>query len=184
MTQNKRTRRLALAVICFAGALVFLLLTNHWFLSPVVVDAPAKADAIIVLAGGGDRTTKGAELAQAGLASVIVYADPGRDGGSVTANRFCNGRESLPIEVICIDPQPAKTQGEARAATLLAQQRGWENLIVVSSTDQVTRAKRLFNRCGDATLQMVDVAHASSPLKRSVYEWGATLKSVTLKRGC
>ena len=115
---------------------------------------------------------------------MIVYADPGRDSGSVTANRYCNGRESLGIEVICIDPQPAKTQGEARAAILLAEQRGWENLIVVASTDQVTRARRLFQRCGDVTLQMVDVEHTSSPMKRAVYEWGATLKSVTTKQGC
>lgn len=184
MEQKKRTRRFATATIVAVGALVFLLLTNLWFLSPTVADKPVAADAIIVLAGGGDRTTKGAELAAAGLAPVVVYADPGRDSGSVTANRYCNGRESLPAEVICVDPQPAKTQGEARAAMLLAEQRGWENLIVVASTDQVTRARRLFNRCGDATLQMVDVEHASSPVKRAVYEWGATLKSVTTKRGC
>ncbi len=184
MTQKQRTRRLSLVVIFAVGAIVFALLTNRWFLSPAVAGAPAEADAIIVLAGGGDRTSKGAELAEAGLAPVIVFADPGRDDGSVTANRYCNGREALPIEVICIDPQPAKTQGEARAATRLAEQRGWENLIVVASTDQVTRAGRLFQRCGDAALQMVDVPHTSSPLKRSVYEWGATLKSITVKRGC
>lgn len=182
--QKKRIRRIATATIVAVAALVFLLLTNRWFLSPAVAANPIPADAIIVLAGGGDRTSKGAELAAKGLAPVIVYADPGRDTGSVTANRYCNGRESLPVEIICVDPQPAKTQGEARAAMTLAEQRGWENLIVVSSTDQVTRARRLLNRCGEATLQMVDVEHASSPIKRAVYEWGATLKSVTTKRGC
>ncbi len=184
MSSKRRTRRIIAGSLVSVAVLAFALLTNQWFLSPAVAAEPLEADAIIVLAGGGDRTGKGAELAEAGLAPVIVYADPGRDQGSVTANRYCNGRESLPVEVICVDPQPAKTQGEARAATLLAEQRGWENLIVVASTDQITRARRLFDRCGDAELQMVDVAHTSSPLTRSVYEWGATLKSVTVKRGC
>ncbi len=182
--RSKRQALVRLGALGFVGAIAFVVLTWLWFLAPNVTADPQAADAIIVLAGGGDRTGKGAELAAAGLAPVIVYADPGRNTGSVTANPYCNGREQLAIDVICVDPQPAKTQGEARAAMLLAAERGWENLIVVASTDQVTRARRLFNRCGDIELQMVDVEHDSSPLSRAAYEWGATLKAHTIKRGC
>ncbi len=159
-------------------------LTWSWFLSPAVAEDLTAADAIVVLAGGGDRTEMGADLANQGLAPVVVFADPGRDSSAITANPYCNGRSALEADVVCFDPHPAKTQGEARMAALLADERGWDNIIVVASTDQVTRAQRLLGRCYDGAAQMVGVDHDSWPLVRAAYEWGATAKAHTIKRGC
>jgi len=152
------------------------------------VDEPRAVDAVAVLAGGGNREDPGVSLVEQGFADVIVFSDPGRGSLQFTANQYCNSRNALRVprhvEQICFDPSPGTTQGEVRQLAELATERNWTSLMVVASTDQVTRARRLLKRCWDGEIVMIGVDHDQAMPIRVGYEWGAALKSYTISRGC
>jgi len=112
----------------------------------------SRADAVVVLAGGqGPRLAKGLELVRRGVAPVLVVSD----GWSPTwpeANRLCAGRPA-PVAVACFHPDPYSTRGEAEAFARLAARRGWRSVVVVSSRYHLVRARLLFERCYDGTVQ-------------------------------
>jgi uncharacterized SAM-binding protein YcdF (DUF218 family) len=112
----------------------------------------SRADAVVVLAGGrGPRLAKGLELVRRGVAPVLVVSD----GWSPTwpeANRLCAGRPA-PVSVACFHPAPYSTRGEAEAFARLAAQRGWRSVVVVSSRYHLVRARLLFERCYDGTVE-------------------------------
>lgn len=180
----------ASAVVVLVGAA----LTDRWFVRPDLDDPgpPGSADAIFVLGGGGDRVPYGVDLARTGVATEVVFASPfvdgqGPNGSGVWAARPCNTppRRGIPDGVTfeCVEPDPATTRGEARLLADLADERGWETVVVVVSTDQVTRARRLIGRCWDGELRVTAVDHDQAWPIRAVYEWGAGMKA-TLLRGC
>jgi uncharacterized SAM-binding protein YcdF (DUF218 family) len=108
-------------------------------------DSPVRADAVVVLAGGqGERLTKALELIHADTAPTLVIGN-GDDPKWAEANRLCSGTSSF--EVICFRPDPDNTRGEARVLGSLAERRGWQSLVVVTSTYHVTRARLLVRRC-------------------------------------
>ncbi len=65
----------------------------------------------------------------------------------------------------------------------LAEQQGWDRLVVVASTDQITRARMLFERCWDGDLAFVDVSHSQPAIIRVVYEWAGMAKAL-VNTGC
>jgi uncharacterized SAM-binding protein YcdF (DUF218 family) len=111
----------------------------------------ARADAVVVLAGArGPRLAKGLELVRRGVAPVLVVSD----GWSPTwpeANRLCAGRPA-PVPVVCFHPDPYSTRGEARAFARLAAGQSWRSVMVVSSRYHLLRARMLFDRCYDGTV--------------------------------
>lgn len=180
---RRRVITIGLAVVAL---IVFAVLTDRWFVHPET-DDPGRADAIFVLGGGGNRVQHAVELVREGVATEAVFASPFVEDEGVWAARPCNSRrppgvpEGATFE--CFEPDPATTRGEARLLGELAEARGWESVVVVVSTDQVTRARRLIERCWDGEIRMVDVAHEDAWPLRAIYEWGAGLKA-TLVRGC
>lgn len=152
------------------------------------VDEPRAVDAVVVLAGGGNREDPAVSLVEQGYADVVMFSDPGRADLQFTANQYCNSRNALRVpegvEQICFDPDPGTTQGEVRAIAAMAAERGWTSVMMVASTDQVSRARRLLERCWDGEIVMVGVDHDQPVPLRIAYEWGATLKSYTISRGC
>ncbi|MDH3704437.1 MAG: YdcF family protein [Acidimicrobiia bacterium] len=173
----------ALAVVVLGMAVASVPL----FVNPDV-DEPRAVDAVVVLAGGGNREDPAVSLVERGYADVVVFSDPGRGSLPFTANQYCNSRNALRVpegvEQICFDPDPGTTQGEVRAIAALAEERDWTGVMMVASTDQVTRARRLLERCWDGDIVMIGVDHDQSLPIRIAYEWGATLKSYTVNRGC
>ena len=110
------------------------------------------ADAAVVLSGGrGPRLARGIELVRRGVAPVLVVSD----GWSPTwpeANRLCAGRRA-PVRVVCFHPEPYSTRGEAEAFARLAARREWRSVVVVSSRYHLVRARMLFERCYDGTVE-------------------------------
>src|SRR5262249_13537622 len=120
-------------VLSVAGFLATMLL----FVWPDT-DAVDHADAVVVLAGGdGERLHRGLELVRGGIAPTLVlsFGPPG----------LCDGDEGF--DVVCFAPSPENTRGEAEAIGRLARARGWSQLLVVTSTPHVTRARLLVGRC-------------------------------------
>ena len=141
---------------------------------------PARADAIVVLGGDGDRLDLGLQLANDGRAPYLVlslglpWVPPG----------LCHGRAGR-AEVICFQPDPDTTQGEARETSRLARQYGWKSIVLVTAQDQVWRAHLRFERCYSGRIYGV-----ASPLPwyrwpyAIAYQWAGTFKAETYQRSC
>src|SRR4051794_24178594 len=94
-------------------------------------DSPARADAVVVLAGAKvPRLDKGLELMRRHVAPVLVISD-GLDPLWPRANRLCRGDAGF--EVVCFRPRPYSTRGEAEAVARIASARGWRSIVVVTS---------------------------------------------------
>jgi len=169
---------LAAAIVATVGALA----TARLFVWPPS-DAPTSADAVVVLSGDhGERLARALILLGAGVARTLVY-----DGApdSTQARELCEKPQGF--EVVCLRPDPDNTRAEAYAAGRLALNRDWKTVVVVTSTQHVTRAGLLFRRCVDATVDMVE-AHPGFGVRLTarliVSEWVKVAYSVTVERGC
>ena len=102
-------------------------------------------DAVVVHAGGrGERLRLALELMGAGAAPTLVIM-----GGSANewpeAQRLCG--QTVPFEVLCPDPMPGTTLGEAQALAVLAAADGWESVVAVTSDYHLRRAHLLDRKC-------------------------------------
>jgi len=181
-----RRRKILLAAL--AGVVIgFTALTLRLFRYPST-GVPQHVDAVVMLAGGGARVDKAVELgADLGMADTVVFSSAFVADQNVWAARPCNqsGRQAMAAtETICFQPDPATTRGEMREIARLAEERGWTSLIVVASTDQITRARILLNRCWDGESHFVGVSHSQPFVLRAAYEWAAFAKALTINRGC
>jgi uncharacterized SAM-binding protein YcdF (DUF218 family) len=148
-------------------------------------DAPERADAVVIFAGGrGERLAAAERLMDAGLAPNLVIPN-GTAPEWPAGNRSCSA--DLPYEVHCPRPEPDTTRGEARAIASLAEEKGWTRVIVVTSSYQLTRARLLLGRCfGGET----DGARAQPKLsaldwaRRVAHEWLGWTQAMTVARGC
>ncbi|MGA8371187.1 MAG: YdcF family protein, partial [Acidimicrobiales bacterium] len=121
-----------LVVIIVAASVLF-------FIEPST-NAPARSDAVVVLAGGNNsnRIDKGIELVKAGYAPRLYVSAPG----------LTDCPKSLPsVPITCFNPAPATTQGEAEYVGRLARQYHWHSIAVVTTTPQDSRARLRFERC-------------------------------------
>jgi hypothetical protein len=167
----RRLRVAFLVVAIIVGSVVL-------FIDPAT-NAPARSDAVIVLAGGNNagRIAKGIDLVRGGYAPRLYVSAPG----------FKDCPQSLPsVPITCFNPIPATTQGEARYASAVADRHHWNQIIVVSGTQQVTRARIRFDRCYRGSILMVpaDPGGLGAWVATVVYEWGALPKALIFQRGC
>jgi uncharacterized SAM-binding protein YcdF (DUF218 family) len=147
----------AVGAAAVAIAAVWLGLTAHAVLVPSA-EAARSADAVIVLAGGaGDRLEGGMALVGQGVAEVLVVSDGTRPAGwplgAAAQNWVC--AEEQVVEVVCPVPEPFDTRGEVAMVDVLADERGWESVVVVTSGYHAHRAGALFDRCGSTATTVV-----------------------------
>ena len=182
LTAVTRTRWIIAAVLSLM-AIVFAWISYALFASPTV-DDPGQADAIIMLDGGGRRLAKVTELVDQGVSDNVVLAS--KWVPPVWSASVCNTRPSpfpADVRILCFEPHPSSTRGEVRFVSDLADEYGWDRLVIVASTDQVTRARMLFERCWDGELAFVDTDHKQPWPVRAVYEWAAMAKAL-VNTGC
>ncbi|WP_174519058.1 YdcF family protein [Gordonia desulfuricans] len=149
------------------------------------------ADAIVVLGGEHDgREDYGLQLAREGYASTVVISNPYLDDHSKSntqlMQRVCSAGTDT-IEVICFDPDPSTTRGEAMKVQQLAEERGWTSVIVVSWRYHLVRARYIFGQCfdGDVVMRAVPRTYPSSFAFWShvyAYQYGGLVKAAVL--GC
>lgn len=159
-----------------------VVLTCRWFVWPDT-DAPREVDAIVMYGGSGDRFTLARDLAQAGYAEVLVVSDSQDPEEVWTAyGAFCQGNHRY--DAICFDPQPRTTRGESRFVADLARREGWDHVLLVTDTEQATRAKMLLERCWDGEVDVVTVNAGITSAYRIVYEWAAWTRAQVTRRDC
>jgi uncharacterized SAM-binding protein YcdF (DUF218 family) len=158
----------------------FVAATAYLFVWPDSDTAPHGADAVVVLSGGrGHRLAEGRRLIAQGVSDTLVISD-GLDPGWVEAGRLCRtGR------AICFTPDPYSTQGEARWIAQEARERGWDSVVVVTSTYHVRRTRMIVRRCYGGDLAVVG---ATPPVGNRIvgvaWEWPKSVYYLTLNRGC
>ena len=147
-------------------------------------DSPERADAVVVLSGSRKhRLPRALELMRSRVAPTLVISG-GRLRGWHEANRLCDG-ERARFRVICFEPDPDSTQGEAEETARLAKRRGWDSLVVVTSHFHVTRARMLFARCFDGDVDAVGARSTSLYLPLNLLtEWGKLGYQLTVQREC
>lgn len=142
---NRQVAAIAVgALVVMAGAAARLLV---WPPS----DTPEQVDAIVVL-GGGERVRlqTGLALFAEGVGDVLVLSAGTADAAAD------HGVHCDDATVVCVDPVPGTTAGEASTISTLAAERGWSSLAVVTSTYHLTRARMLFGQCFGGRLAMVE----------------------------
>lgn len=103
-------------------------------------DAPTAADAVVVLGGGGgERAELGIELAERFDAPLVLSSN-----ASIFAQR--QGRV-CGEDAICFDPLPENTAGEAENVARMAEQEGWDHVVVATSRFHTSRSRFLFEQC-------------------------------------
>jgi uncharacterized SAM-binding protein YcdF (DUF218 family) len=172
-----------LRFVLVAAILAFLGLSARLFVFPET-DSPTKADAVIVLAGARNpRLHKGLELMRKKVAPTLVISDAPVYGWP-EANRLCAGHAAY--KVMCFRPVPYSTRGEAEHIAELVRQHHWREVVVVTSTFHVTRARMLVKRCVEgAKVDLVGADYSLGDLPRYVSsEWGKFLYAELLNRDC
>jgi hypothetical protein len=170
-------RRKLLAAVA-ALTVVFAAVTARVLVWPVEW-TPAKADAIVMLAGPGDRLPVALQLAREHRAPVLVVSRGWMGYGGPCPPPVPE------IRTICFNPDPGDTRGEAEYIGALASRNAWRSLIVVGIRPQAVRAQLLLSRCFRG---QVNVATAPIPWNNWPYQlaygWGALVKAALVIRGC
>jgi len=172
-----RTARIALRT-ALALILIFAAMTARLLVWPAQ-GMPAQVSAIVMLAGPGVRLPVALQLADERRAPVLVVSQ-GYDGyGSPCPPRPPG------VQLICFDPKPPTTRGEAEYIGRLTKKYHWTSLVVVTSPPQATRARMLIERCFAGA-----VYSATGPLPmrswpyQIAYGWGALAKALFVERTC
>jgi uncharacterized SAM-binding protein YcdF (DUF218 family) len=142
-------------------------------------DRPGPTDAVVVLGGGTFfiRLRTAIKLVDTHPGTALIVSTPG--------NTQCPRHLRDRAQVICFRPDPSTTQGEARAATQIGEEHGWRSLTVVTTADQVWRARLRFSRCWPGDLRVVQASTSEwVRLSSVVYEMGATVKAEVFQRSC
>ena len=182
---RRRKRRMVVIGTVAAVFLAFCGLTARLFIFPAS-GMPARVDAIVMMAGPGDRFRTALRLASQHRAPVLVLSsgDRGPNGSGRTPagpagrrSRGCGRSAST----------PTRTPPRARPST----RPGWPGSTTGTpsrwspSRPQDSRARLRMERCFSGH---VYVMTAPTPAKywpyELAYEWAATIKALTINRSC
>jgi uncharacterized SAM-binding protein YcdF (DUF218 family) len=142
-------------------------------------DAIASPDAVVVLGGAGpERAQLGGRLHERYEVPLVLSSSAQVFGSEL-------GYDCPPA--VCITTDPETTTGEARGVARLAEQYGWDEVVVVTTDFHTARARMLFRQClGDR----VSVVGASRPdgdgpgLDRRLNEVAGMIAGSTVLRAC
>jgi uncharacterized SAM-binding protein YcdF (DUF218 family) len=178
-----RLRR-RIALLLAALLLAWLVATAVLFVWPRTDDA-GRADAIVVLSGGrNSRLDPALRLMERHVAPVLVISGAGYDEAWRKARRLC-ADGARRFRVLCFDPKPYSTRGEAEEIARLARRHDWRRVDVVTSRYHVFRARIVLRRCYHGDMAMIGTRYRwqEAPLDY-VAEWGKLLYQLTFERSC
>jgi len=141
---------LAFLVAAFAAHPVWLAAVGHFL---VRADAPAPADAVLVLAGDsfGHRILKGAELVRQGFAPRVFVSGPSGFYGTHECDLaipFAVNRGYPESDFVPLPHEGLSTREEAQWLLPEIRRRGVRRLLLVTSDYHTRRAGRVFRAAG------------------------------------
>jgi uncharacterized SAM-binding protein YcdF (DUF218 family) len=177
----RRSRRRRIAMVGLVVLVAFAATTARVFVWPSLPPLPDHVDAIIELAGPGDRDAVAMALAKEHHAPLLIQSTLERD---ITHPETC-----LPaiqdVTIECFQPVPPTTRGEARYIGERAAAAHWSSVIIVTTPDHAWRARLRVERCFPGQVYV-----ATSPLptvdwlRQIPYQWAATVKAELFQRDC
>jgi hypothetical protein len=174
--QGRRWRRVAatLAVVLIAA----IAATARLFVWPAD-GMPATVSAIVSLDRPEGTLNTALRLAEQRRSPFLVISL-----GTPESGYGCP-RPIAGVRLICFNPSPGTTQGEAEFVGQLARKYHWRSVAVVTITPQDTRARLRVGRCfaGPVYVMTTPIALTSWPYQVT-YEWAALAKALTVQRGC
>jgi uncharacterized SAM-binding protein YcdF (DUF218 family) len=169
-------RRALIAFVVVVAAFVAL---TAWLLVWPSQGMPARVSAIVMLAGPGDRMPVALQLATEHRAQVLVVSQGSHGYGGPCPPRPAG------VRLICFDPSPPDTRGEAEFVGRLAKQYHWSSVVLVTSRPQATRARLIMERCfGGPVYVVTGPLPASNWPYQIAYGWGALLKALVADQAC
>jgi len=167
-------------VIAAVVAAMFVAVTARLFVFPAQ-GMPAHVGAVIMFAGIDDpgRVATALRLARDRRTPTLIISLGARQSGPTCPPAVDNA------EVICFNPSPATTRGEAEYAGQLARQHHWKSVALVTVAPQITRARLRVSRCFPGKIYAVAAPLSAVQWPYTIaYEWGATLKALLFQRSC
>jgi hypothetical protein len=166
----------------FLAALVVLLafgvVTARLFVWPAQ-GMPHRVSAIVMLAGPGDRLNAALELARQHRAPTLVISQGQHGYGGPCPPMTPD------VKLICFDPNPGNTRGEAEFIGRLAKEYHWSSLVLVTIRAQDTRARIDMRRCFSGSIYATTGSLPVGNWPYEVtYEWGALFKALVVYRSC
>lgn len=154
-------------------------LTARLFIWPAQ-GMPPRVNAIVMLNGpGGSPLNVAVRLAAQHRAPFLVISR-----GAVASHDPCP-RQVPGVTLICFNPVPATTQGEAEFVGQLARKYHWQSVAVVAITPQVSRARLRVERCFAGQVYVVTAPIRPSAWPYEIaYEWAALVKALVIQREC
>lgn len=178
--QVKARLRRTIIVACSLATFLFVGSTAHYLVWPDLEPAPSKVGAIIELGGPGDRDAAALSLARSKRAPYLIQSTTELEAGTNLCLPPTPG-----VTVLCFNPDPGTTRGEARYIGHLALQYHWDSVILVTSTDQALRAHLRVSRCFPGR---VFVSTTSPPIADWLYlipyQWAAFVKALFFETTC
>jgi uncharacterized SAM-binding protein YcdF (DUF218 family) len=169
-------RRAFAAVMALVVGLV--LVTVRLFVWPAE-GMPASVSAIVMLAGPGDRLPVALQLARQHRAPVLVVSQGWQGYGGPCP------QAPPDVKLICFDPDPGNTRGEAEFAGQLAERYHWRSVVLVTTRAQDTRARIIMGRCFGGSIYVVTASLPASAWPYQIaYGWGALAKALVVQRDC
>jgi uncharacterized SAM-binding protein YcdF (DUF218 family) len=87
------------------------------------------------------------------------------------------------VTIICFDPVPGDTRGEAEFAAHLARLYGWRSIALVTSSEQAARAGIIMRRCYPGSVYVMSTPVPLGQLPYEVaYGWAALVKALFLNQ--
>jgi hypothetical protein len=140
---------------------------------------PGRVSAIVMLAGPGDRLARALQLARERRAPMLVVSRGWHGYGGPCAP------PTPDVKVICFEPDPGDTRGEAEFADRLAKRYHWRSVVLVALREQDTRARIRVQRCFSGPVYVMTVSPPWYDWPYQIaYEWGALFKALVLQRAC
>jgi hypothetical protein len=177
-SRRPHQRRRLVVAAALAVLVAFGTATARLFVWPTQ-GMPTHVSAIVMLAGPGDRLDTALQLARARRAPTLVVSRGHMGYGGACPPKI-PGRT-----LICFDPSPSSTRGEAQFVGRLAKRYHWHSVVLVTTRAQDTRARIRVGRCFSGQIYVVAVPLPFYDWPYEIaYEWGATFKALVLQWAC
>jgi hypothetical protein len=172
--KNWRKLLIALAVIFF----VVCAATARLFIGPDQ-GMPSRVDAIVMLDSPGHPLGVALRLAEQRRAPFLVVSQ------GTPASRDPCPRPVPGVTLICFNPTPPTTRGEAEFVGRLARKYHWHSIAIVAIIPQDSRARLRVERCfpGQVYVMTAPIRMSTWPYQIA-YEWAALAKALFIQRGC
>lgn len=170
--------------IAVVALLVFGVVTFRLFVRPKQGAPSPETDAFFVLGGGdGERYEHAISLARDFPEAAFVLSTGNElwPAWSKIAD-LCDSTVDG-VSVQCVRAFPDSTKGEAATFSALARERGWDNIVVVTSANHLHRSVLRFEQCHEGTV-VGSGADVPFDWRRVRHEWLGTIEAVVLDRDC